>query len=191
MKIKPIIATGMMAGLVCFAAQGLAAGREPAQTQAQPKPQMTMKEIKQKLGIVVFPAKGQTPEQQEADEWACLEWSMNESGLGPNAGQQDVQAAGDAAKAQATEATTGAAVKGAAKGAAAGAIFGAIAGDTGEGAAIGAVGGALAGRKAKKQATAQAETQAEAKAAADNKAKLETIKKGMVACLESKGYTVQ
>jgi hypothetical protein len=144
-------------------------------------------EIKQKLGIVVFPAKGQTPEQQEADEWACLEWSLDQAGLGPNAGQQNVQAAGDAAKEQAKDATQGAAVLGAAKGAAVGAIFGAIVGETGEGAGIGAVGGALKGRKAKKQA----EAQAEAKVAADNKAKLDTIKKGMSACLESKGYTVQ
>jgi hypothetical protein len=64
-------------------------------------------------------------------------------------------------------------------------------GDTGEGAAVGAVAGALKGRKAKKQVEAQAEAQAEAKVAADNKAKLETIKKGMAACLELEGYTVQ
>jgi hypothetical protein len=192
MKPKHTLAMGMMAGLVGIAALGLAAaGQQAAATQAQPKPQMTMKEIKQKLGIIVFPAKGQTPEQQEADEWACLEWSMNQAGLGANAGQQDVQAAGDAAKAQAKDATTGAAVAGAAKGAAVGAIFGAIVGDTGEGAAVGAVGGALKGRRAKKQVEKQAEAQAEAKVAADNKAKLETIKKGMAACLESKGYTVQ
>jgi hypothetical protein len=192
MKPKHLIAMGMLAGLICITALGLAAaGPQAAGTQPPAKPQMTMKEIKQKLGIIVFPAKGQTPEQQEADEWACLEWSMNQSGLGPNAGQQDVQAAGDAAKAQAKDATTGAAVAGAAKGAAVGAMFGAITGDTGEGAAVGAAAGALKGRKAKKQAEAQAEAQTEAKVAADNKAKLETVKKGMAACLESKGYTVQ
>ena len=116
-----------------------------------------------------------------------LEWSMNQSGLGPNAGQQDPQAAGDAAKAQAKEATTGAPVAGAAKGAAVGAIFGAITGDTGEGAAVGAVAGGLKGRQAKKQAEKQAEAQAEAKVAADNKAKLETIKKGMAASPKPKG----
>lgn len=192
MKTKHLIAMGMLAGLVCIAALGLAAaGSQAAGTTTQAKPQMTMKEIKQKLGIIVFPAKGQTPEQQEADEWACLEWSMNQSGLGPNAGQQDPQAAGDAAKAQAKDATKGAAVVGAAKGAAVGAMFGAITGDTGEGAAVGAAAGALKGRKAKKQAEAQVEAQAEAKVAADNKAKLETIKKGMAACLEAKGYTIQ
>lgn len=192
MRSKNTIAMGMLAGLVCILALGLAAaGSQAAGTQTQAKPQMTMKEIKQKLGIIVFPAKGQTPEQQEADEWACLQWSIDQSGLGPNAGQQDPNAAGEAAKAQAKEATTGAAVAGAAKGAAVGAIFGAITGDAGEGAGVGAVGGALAGRRAKKQAEKQAEAQAEAKVAADNKAKLETIKKGMAACLESKGYTVQ
>jgi hypothetical protein len=183
---------GMLAGSLFILALGLAAaGPQAATTQAQAKPQMTMKEIKQKLGLIVFPAKGQTPEQQEADEWACLEWSINQSGLGPNAGQQDAQAAGEAAKAQAKDATTGAAVAGAAKGAAVGAVFGAITGDTGEGAGVGAVAGALKGRKAKKQIEAQAEAQAEAKVAADNKAKLETIKKGMAACLEAKGYTIQ
>jgi len=121
MKPKHLIAMGMLAGAICIVALGLAAaGQQASGTQPQAKPQMTMKEIKQKLGIIVFPAKGQTPEQQEADEWACLEWSMNQAGLGPDAGQQDPQAAGDAAKAQAKDATKGAAVAGAAKGAAAG-----------------------------------------------------------------------
>lgn len=191
MKPKHLISMAMLAGAVGIMALGLAAAGSQTTGTVQVKPKMTMKEIKQKLGIIVFPAKGQTPEQQEADEWACLEWSINQSGLGPNAGQQDVQAAGDAAKAQAKEATTGAAVAGAAKGAAVGAIFGAITGDTGEGAAVGAVAGGLKGRQAKKQAEKQAEAQAEAKVAADNKAKLETIKKGMAACLEAKGYTIQ
>ena len=59
MKPKHIIAIEMLAGLVCTVVLGLAAaGQQTAETQAQPKPQMTMKEIKQKLGMVVFPAKG-------------------------------------------------------------------------------------------------------------------------------------
>lgn len=119
MKSKHIMAMVVMAGLVCFVALG-PAEQTATDTQNKPTPQMTMKEIKQKLGIIVFPAKGQTPEQQEADEWACLEWSVNQAGLGPNAGQQDAQAAGEAAKAQANDATKGAAVAGAAKGAAGG-----------------------------------------------------------------------
>ena len=105
MKPKHTLAMGMLAGLVGIAALGLRPRGNRLGNSSQPKPQMTMKEIKQKLGIIVFPAKGQTPEQQEADEWTCLEWSLDQAGLGPNAGQQDVQAAGDAAKAQAKEAT--------------------------------------------------------------------------------------
>ena len=48
----------------------------PATTAPAPQP-MTMKEVKQKLGIIVYPAKGQTPEQQESDEYGCLQWSAD------------------------------------------------------------------------------------------------------------------
>src|SRR5262245_42938799 len=77
------------------AGNDLTAGRG-AKTAA---PQMTMKEAKQKLGIVVFPAKEQTPEQQEADELACLQWAANEVGIHPNQPAPDAKAAGDQAKA--------------------------------------------------------------------------------------------
>jgi hypothetical protein len=54
---------------------GAPAAAPAAKPAAAPAaPQMTMKEAKQKLGIVVFPAKGQTPELQEAEETACLQW---------------------------------------------------------------------------------------------------------------------
>jgi hypothetical protein len=151
---------------------------------------MTMKEAKQKLGIVVFPAKGQDAATQEADELACLQWSANEAGVTP-ADRKDPNAAAQAAGAKMDSAASGAAVKGAAKGAAAGAIIGSISGNAGEGAAYGAAGGAIAGRRAKKQATAQAQDQAAKKAEAENKAKLEAVKKGMAACLEAKGYTIK
>ena len=163
---------------------------KPASTTAA-QPQMTMAEVKKKLGIVVFPAKNQDAKQQEADELACLQWGADQAGVHPGDKAPDAKAAGDAAAAKVDSAATGAAVKGAAKGAAAGAIFGAIAGDTGTGAAIGAAGGAMAGRKAKKQAKANASAQAEAKVTADQQKKLDEVKKGMAACLESKGYTVK
>src|SRR5262245_33520769 len=127
---------------------------------AAPAPQMSMKEAMQKLGLVAFPAKGQTPEQQEADELACLEWSAEQAGVKPNS-QKDVQAAGKQAAAHVDSVAKGAAVKGAAKGAAVGAIIGSISGDAGAGAAYGAAGGAVVGRRAKKQATAQAQAAGE------------------------------
>lgn len=158
---------------------------------AQGSKPMTMKEVKQKLGISVYPAKGQTMQQQDNDEYDCLMWGADQAGVKPGQSGPDAKAAGDAAAAKVDSAASGAAVKGAAKGAAAGAIVGAITGDAGTGAAIGAAGGAVAGRRAKKKAKEQAATQAEQKVEADKKAKLEEVKKGMAACLESKGYTVK
>jgi hypothetical protein len=151
---------------------------------------MTMKEVKQKLGMVVFPAKGQTAQQQDNDEFECLKWGADQSGVTGNS-MKDPKAAGAAAASHVDSAATGAAVKGAAKGAAVGAIFGSISGNSGTGAAYGAAGGALAGRAAKKEAKANAAAQAEQKTAAENKAKLDAVKKGMTVCLESKGYTVK
>jgi hypothetical protein len=152
---------------------------------------MTMKEVKQKLGMVVFPAKGQKPEQQDDDEYECLKWGAEEAGVKPTDPAPDKKAAGDAAAAKVDSAATGAAVKGAAKGAAAGAMMGAIWGDAGAGAATGAIGGALAGRRAKKQAKANAKAQAEQQVDAQQKARIDAVKKGMTACLQAKGYTVQ
>ncbi len=158
---------------------------------ATPAPPMTMKQAKEKLGIVVFPAKGQDAAAQEADELACLQWGAEQAGVTPNSKPKDAKAAGDAAAAHVDSVATGAAVKGAAKGAAVGAIFGAISGNAGSGAAYGAAGGAIAGKRAKKKAEKQAQAQAEQKVAAENQAKLDAVKKGMSACLESKGYTVK
>src|SRR5262252_1229607 len=160
----------------------------PAPTHAQH--QMTMKDVKQKLGMIVFPAKNQTPQQQEQEEYDCLKWAADETGVTANSAK-DPKAAGQAAAAQVDSAARGAAVKGAAKGAAVGALFGSISGNSGTGAAYGAAGGALAGRAAKRQAKADAAAHAEQKTAAENQAKLDAVKKAMGVCLESKGYTVK
>lgn len=152
---------------------------------------MTMKEVKQKLGISVYPAKNQSAEQQDKDELECLQWGADQAGVKPGQSSPDATAAGNAAAAKVDSAAAGAAVKGAAKGAAAGAIMGAITGDAGTGAAIGAGAGAVAGRRAKKKAKENASAQAEQKVNADQQKKLDEVKKGMAACLESKGYTVK
>jgi hypothetical protein len=154
-------------------------------------PEMTMKEAKQKLGIIVFPAKGQTPDQQDADERECLIWGADQLGINPNAPPVDAKAAGQQAKAKTDSATAGVAVKGAAKGAAIGAVFGSISGNAGAGAAYGATAGVLGGRKARKQAGKQADAAAQQKVAAERQAKIDALKKAMTACLEPKGYTVK
>jgi hypothetical protein len=142
------------------------------------------------LGLLVYPAKAQTPAVQAQDEHECWIWSAQQTGVDPVTLRPDPNA-GAAARAQAADATQGAAAAGAAKGAAGGAVIGAIAGSPGRGAAIGAVTGAAAGHRKKKQIEAQAEQQAQQKAEAQAQAQADQFKKGMNACLTGRGYTVQ
>lgn len=141
------------------------------------------------LGLVIYPAGGQTPEQQAKDEAACWEWTEAQTGLKMVAGQVDAQAAGDKAADQTADATRGAAVGGAARGAVAGVAIGAIAGDAGKGAAIGAAAGAMGGRRARRQAVQGAGQQGAAQAVADNQATIDTFKKTGAVCLQGRGYT--
>jgi len=143
------------------------------------------------LGLYVFPAKGQTADQQKQDESACYTWANEQSGIDPTKVTANTDSAKKAGGAKADSATAGAGVKGAAGGAAGGAIVGGIAGDAGEGAAIGAVVGVARGRKAKKQAKAQAEQQAAQQTTAQAAATKESFKKAYSACIEGKGYTVK
>ena len=145
---------------------------------------MTYNQISNGLKLFVFPAKGQSQQQQKADEFECYKWSMGQSGIDP-LNLPKVQAA------PAESGPTGGAVKGAARGAAAGVAIGAIAGDAGQGAAIGAVAGGLSGRRAGKQAQAQKNQQSQADAVNQEKAMKDTFVKGFSACLEGKGYTLK
>ena len=144
-----------------------------------------------KLGLVVFPSKDQTKEQQATDEQACYDWAKSQTGVDPATVSVNTDSAAAAGKAAADTATAGAGAKGAAKGAVGGAVVGGIAGDAGTGAAIGAVAGVARGRKAKKQASQQAEQQAVAGAQGEAGAKIEAFKKAMSACLDGKGYSVK
>ncbi|MGZ8398805.1 MAG: glycine zipper domain-containing protein [Gemmatimonadales bacterium] len=143
------------------------------------------------LGLYVFPAKGQTPEQQSQDEQACYAWSKEQSGIDPATVKANPDSAMKAASAKVDTAAQGAAIKGAARGAAGGAVVGAIAGDAGTGAGVGAVVGAASGRKAKKEAKKQAEQQAAQQANAWAAGQIDTFKKAFSACIEGKGYTVK
>jgi hypothetical protein len=143
------------------------------------------------LGLYVFPAKGQTADQQKQDESACYAWAKEQSGIDPAAVNANPDSAKKAAGAKADTATQGAGVRGAARGAAGGAVVGAIAGDAGTGAGVGAVVGVASGRRAKKQAKKQAEQQAVEQANAQAAGTINTFKKAFSACIEGKGYTVK
>jgi hypothetical protein len=145
---------------------------------------MTYNQISSEMKLYVFPAKGQTQQQQKGDQFECYKWAMEQSGIDP-LNLPKIEAA------PAQTGPTGAAVGGAAKGAAAGVAIGAIAGDAGKGAAFGAVGGGLAGRRQGKQAQAQANQQSQAAAAGQEQAMKDSFVKGFEVCMEGKGYTIK
>ncbi len=145
---------------------------------------MTYNQISSGLKLYVFPAKGQSKQQQKKDEFECYQWAMEQSGIDP-LNLPKVEAA------PAQSGPTGGAVKGGAKGAAAGAAIGAIAGDAGQGAAIGAVAGGVSGRRAGKKQQKQQNQQAQTDAASKEKEMKDSFVKGFSACIEGKGYTIK
>jgi hypothetical protein len=136
----------------------------------------TSKSVAASLGVVVFPAKNQSPAQQSQDEQACYKWSKEQTGIDP--------AAPPPPPPQATG-PDGSRARGAAKGAAKGAAVGEVTNnDAGKGAAVGAATGAVKGKQQSKKAKAAQQQQASAE-------KTNTFKKGFSACMEGKGYTVK
>ena len=151
-------------------------------------------------GLVIYPAKGQSADQQAKDEGECQVWAKQNTGIDPlalaSAASQPAPAA-----APTQTAPSGQRVKGAVRGAAGGAAIGAIAGDAGKGAAIGAVGGTMVGGARQRQAqryNANAQQQANAQTqqnaanqSANVKSQLATFNRAYSACLEGRGYTVK
>lgn len=141
----------------------------------------TAQSISSSLGVVPYPSKGQSAQQQSKDEGECYAWAKQQTRIDPVAvasapTQQSGPAAGGSER-----------VRGAARGAAGGAAIGAIAGDAGKGAAAGAVVGTMAGgRQARKNKAAQEQQAEQAKAGT-----LQQFNKAFGACMEGKGYVVK
>ena len=121
----------------------------------------------------VYPAKGQSPQQQKSDEAACYTWAVQQSGFDPAKPPPPQTAATPPTTATGT--TPGAGARGAARGAVVGEVVG---GDAGAGAAAGA---AVARSQSRKQNAAAAQ-QGQQQAA---------FAKARAACLEGRGYTVK
>lgn len=117
---------------------------------------------------MVYPANGQSAQQQDNDSYHCYRWAMSQSGYDPSTG------------AVAAPPPTANALRGAAGGAAAGAVGGAIAGNAGQGAAIGAGVGAVIGgvRRRNQQAAAVS-------------AGRDAYNRAYGACMSGKGYSVK
>jgi hypothetical protein len=130
----------------------------------------------------VYPAKGQSPEQQKKDESACYQWAVQQTGFDPS--KPATAPAAPPPPTTATGTTPGAGVRGAARGAVVGEVVG---GDAGAGAAAGA---AVARSQSRKQnaAKAQQQQQSAQQAASSQQA---AFAKARAACLEGRGYTVK
>jgi hypothetical protein len=131
----------------------------------------------------VYPAKGQSAEQQKKDEHECHQWAVQQTGVDPSKPQPQAAAA-PAAPTTPTGTTRGAGVRGAARGAVVGEIVG---DDAGAGAAAGAVAARSQSRRqnaaAQQQAAQQQQQAASGQQAAYGNAR--------AACLTGRGYSVK
>jgi hypothetical protein len=138
--------------------------------------------VSSSLGVVPYPSKGQSAQQQSKDEGECYAWAKQQTGIDP------VAVASAPAQKSGPAVGGGERVRGAARGAAGGAAIGAIADDdAGKGAAVGAVVGTMAGgRQARQNKRAQEQQAEQAKAGT-----LQQFNKAFGACMEGRGYVVK
>jgi hypothetical protein len=143
--------------------------------------------------VYFYPAKGQSPVQQERDRYECYLWARAQTGFDPSSPSlaphqrliiEPAPPSGE----------------GVAAGAAAGALIGAIVShprQSGEGALVGAITGAMIGAASESAAQAEADRaqaqvdriEAERVAAVERQA--ERYRRAMAACLQGRGYTVR
>lgn len=130
--------------------------------------------------VIVYPAQGQTLEQQAGDEGECRSWAQNQTGYGVGAPQGHTGA---------SIGPQGEVVGKAARGAALGAVGGLIAGKAGKGAAIGAGVGATAGLFGRRKRMRQEEAAAQ-EAQAAQQAAYQDYMRAFAVCMEGRGYSV-
>jgi hypothetical protein len=131
----------------------------------------------------VYPAKGQTAEQQERDQYACHEWATKETGVDPVTLAEEKLAAPTPAQ---HEGNAG----GMARSAGIGAMGGAMEGDAGAGAMRGiGIGRMISVIRAKRQLREQ--QSADAQEASALQAQLDKYDRAYAACLTGRGYVVK
>ncbi|RTZ48010.1 hypothetical protein EKL30_03275 [Candidimonas sp. SYP-B2681] len=125
----------------------------------------------------VYPAKGQSAQQQKTDESECHTWAVNQTGSDPS--QTSSQPPPQSPQ-TATGVSRGAGVRGAARGA----VVGEVVGDE---AGAGAAAGAVAARGQSRRSNAAQGNQNSATTQNDQSA----FAKAWSACLEGRGYSVK
>ena len=129
---------------------------------------------------VIYPAKGQKPEQQKKDEGECHTWAVGQSKYDPT--NPPAQTA--AAPPPPQGASRGSGARGAARGAVVGEI---VNDDASSGAAVGAV----AARGQSRRQNNAAAAQQSASTSPQSSAGMDAYQKARAACLEGRGYTVK
>ncbi len=128
-----------------------------------------------------YPSKGQTPQQQQADQGQCHVWATQQTGFDPSRAQMAPQY---------SERREGGVLRGAGRGAALGAIGGAIGGNAGKGAAIGAGVGALFGGMRRRQQEERRRAQQQQQQAAISQQHA-NYTHALGACMSGRGYSVR
>ena len=124
---------------------------------------------------IVYPAAGQSMEQQGRDESECRNWATQQTGVYPN--QAPPAYYGNSSQQGAPVA------RGAARGAVVGEVVG---GDAGKGAAVGATAGVIRKNQARRQ-----EAQINEQAAAQYQADVGRYNQAFAVCMQGRGYAVQ
>ena len=135
--------------------------------------------------VFVYPAKGQSAEQQTLDKAQCADWAKQQTGFDPmNPPKAEV--------AQVEDKSGGASARGLARGAIVGSVVGKATNlKRTESAAAGAVIGSVrSGKSAQAQQQAQA-NQTQQQAQADMAKSRDTYHRAYKACLEGRGYTAK
>lgn len=137
------------------------------------------------MGIFIYPAENQTPEQQSKDDLDCFNFAKSQTGYDPMNPPEATAAAP-------SQGPSGQRVRGAARGAAAGAVIGEVVDDdAGKGAAVGATLGVMRGGQKGRQQSAQQSQQAD-QAAQQQMASMQTgFQNAYGACIEARGYTAK
>src|SRR4051812_4327993 len=101
----------------------------------------------------VYPARGQSQQQQQKDEFECHQWAIQQTGYDPT--NPPMQRASAPPPSGSAEPESGSGARGAVRGAVVGGLIGGIGGRGGEGAAAGAVVGGIAARRSSRREAEQ------------------------------------
>lgn len=130
--------------------------------------------------LYIYPAKGQSQQQEDEDKGACMQFATSQTGFNPM---------NEPTATSAPPTQKGGVGKGLLGGALLGTVVGAIAGNTAEGAEIGAASGGLFGGMRAKQSREQQQQWADQQASQYQQNR-DNFNRAYTACLQGRGYTV-